>query len=62
MFVCLILITAFAGESESESSSPDNEEEDDRTLWEEQQIGKGVRSHKVSSHEYQLGTIFTVSQ
>ncbi|XP_023690060.1 intron Large complex component GCFC2 [Paramormyrops kingsleyae] len=34
------------GGSESESGSPDSEEEDDRTLWEEQQIGKGVRRHK----------------
>ncbi|XP_048831327.1 GC-rich sequence DNA-binding factor 2 [Brienomyrus brachyistius] len=34
------------GGSESECDSPDSEEEDDRTLWEEQQIGKGVRRHK----------------
>lgn len=46
---CTIKISS-AGESGSEESCSDSQEEDQH-LWEEQQIGKGVKRHQVSVME-----------
>ncbi|KAL4623887.1 GC-rich sequence DNA-binding factor 2 isoform X2 [Arapaima gigas] len=37
------------GSEDDDDNSVDSEEENDRNMWEEQQIGKGVKRHKFSS-------------
>ncbi|KPP68953.1 GC-rich sequence DNA-binding factor 2-like [Scleropages formosus] len=45
------------GGSEDEDDSADSEEENDRNVWEEQQIGKGIKRHKLSSCDYSQGSV-----